>query len=65
MTVLAVSLVSWKSGRNYGSWHIERGLEPLCGRRIPQSATVSRRPGLLKIADMCERCLYVFSLEPE
>lgn len=65
VTAIAVGLVAWRGARGWTSWHIDRAGEPLCGKRIPQSAQVSRRPGLLKIADLCEGCFTVFSFQSE
>lgn len=66
MTVIAVQLVSWKTGRNYGAWHIEsQPRAPLCGAIIPQMALVSRQPGLLSVDDLCQSCLKAFSVSED
>lgn len=66
MTVIAVQLVSWNSGRGFTSWHIEsQPRVPLCGAIIPQMARVSRTPGLLSLPDLCQSCLKAFSLSED
>lgn len=65
MTVIAVSLVSWKVGRNFGAWHIEQKHKPLCGAEVPEKALVNRTPGLLTVESLCKSCLRIFSMSED
>ena len=62
MTVIAVSLVSWRLGRNFTAWHIEQKAKPMCGAVIPDKALVNRTPRLLFVTDLCRSCLKAYSV---
>lgn len=65
-TITEVQVIAWKSGRNFGAWHLARDDRPLCGAVIPDAApvcTLSAARTPLAPADLCQSCLTKYASE--